>query len=293
MGGNMARRLGRSGIELVVLDREAALAERVAGETRGRSARSLAELVAALPAPRNVWLMLPAGTPTEETIEALVPLLAPGDTIVDGANSYYRDSQRRARAVGERKLRFVDVGVSGGVWGEKNGYALMIGGDEDAVRPLDPVFRALAPSATTGWLHCGPSGAGHFVKMVHNGIEYGMMQAYAEGFSLMAHKKELELDLAAVAELWRHGSVVRSWLLDLIANFLKDGRSLEDAAPVVADSGEGRWTAAEGIDLGVPTPVIALALMARFGSQKKDDFASKMLARMRQAFGGHAVARAE
>jgi 6-phosphogluconate dehydrogenase len=237
--------------------------------------------------------MLPAGSPTEETIEALVPLLAPGDTIVDGANSYYRDSQRRARAVGERKLRFVDVGVSGGVWGEKNGYALMIGGDEDAVRPLEPVFRALAPSATTGWLHCGPSGAGHFVKMIHNGIEYGMMQAYAEGFSLMAHKKELELDLAAVAELWRHGSVVRSWLLDLIAHFLKDGRSLEDAAPVVADSGEGRWTAAEGIDLGVPTPVIALALMARFGSQKKDDFASKMLARMRQAFGGHAVARAE
>lgn len=292
MGGNMARRLSRGGVELVLLDRDSALAERLAHEVHGRCVSDLKALVAALPAPRCLWLMLPAGEITETTLAELEPLLAPGDVVVDGGNANYRDSQARAARFLQKGVRFVDVGVSGGVWGEKNGYALMIGGATEPVKSLEPVFRALAPTPETGWLHCGPSGSGHFVKMVHNGIEYGMMQAFAEGFSLMQAKTDLRLDVAAIAESWRHGSVVRSWLLDLTAAFLKNGATLDDVAPVVADSGEGRWTAAEGIALGVPTPVISLALMARFASQGKDDYASKLLAKMRQAFGGHALAAA-
>jgi 6-phosphogluconate dehydrogenase len=256
-------------------------------------ADSLDALVKALPAPRLVWLMLPAGEITQETLDALAPQLASGDTVVDGANAYYKDSMRRAQALAQRGLRFADAGVSGGVWGLKNGYAIMLGGTSEAVAHVTPFVRILAPGPDTGWLHCGPAGAGHFVKMVHNGIEYGMMQAYAEGFALMAAKEPFRLDLAAVAETWRHGSVVRSWLLDLTADFLQRDARLAELKPYVADSGEGRWTALEAIELGVPAPVMSLALMARFASQGQSDYANKMLAMMRNMFGGHAVQQEE
>ena len=250
---------------------------------------TLEELVANLPSPRIVWLMLPAGAPTDETLQRLVPLLSPGDVVVNGANAMYKDSQRHAAALVERELLFVDAGVSGGVWGLENGYGLMVGGEVAAVRTIEPVLRALAPAEDRGWVHCGPAGAGHFTKMVHNGIEYGMMQAYAEGLALMRAKSEFALDLPRITEAWRHGTVIRSWLLDLTAEFLAHDATLESTAPFVADSGEGRWTAIESIELGVPTPVITLSLMERFASQGKVDFTNRLLARMRQAFGGHAV----
>jgi 6-phosphogluconate dehydrogenase len=253
------------------------------------AAESLNALVKALPAPRLLWLMLPAGEITQSTLDALSPLLAKDDTVVDGANAYYKDSMQRAQALARQGLRFVDAGVSGGVWGLKNGYAIMLGGTSEAVAHVTPFVRILAPAPDTGWLHCGPAGAGHFVKMVHNGIEYGMMQAYAEGFALMAAKEPFALDLAAVAETWRHGSVVRSWLLDLTAEFLRRDATLAELKPFVADSGEGRWTALEAIELGVPAPVMSLALMARFASQGQSDYANKLLAMMRNMFGGHAV----
>jgi 6-phosphogluconate dehydrogenase len=237
--------------------------------------------------------MLPAGEITQSTLDALAPLLASGDTVVDGANAYYKDSMQRAQALAQRGLRFVDAGVSGGVWGLQNGYAIMLGGTPEALAHVTPFVRILTPSPDSGWLHCGPAGAGHFVKMVHNGIEYGMMQAYAEGFALMAAKKPFALDLAAVAETWRHGSVVRSWLLDLTAEFLQSDARLADLKPFVADSGEGRWTALEAIELGVPAPVMSLALMARFASQGQADYANRMLAMMRNMFGGHAVQQDE
>jgi 6-phosphogluconate dehydrogenase len=248
--------------------------------------------VAALPRPRAVWLMLPAGAPSEDTLTRLHGLLSAGDLVIDGANAMYKDSQRHARELAERGLRFVDAGVSGGVWGLENGYGLMVGGEPDAVREIEPVLKALAPSPEHGWVHCGKAGAGHFAKMVHNGIEYGMMQAYAEGFALMRAKEELALDVPKIAEAWRHGTVIRSWLLDLTAEFLAEDASLESRAPVVADSGEGRWTAVESIDLGVPTPVMTVALMERFASQGRADYTNRLLARMRQAFGGHAVKKA-
>jgi 6-phosphogluconate dehydrogenase len=235
--------------------------------------------------------MLPAGAPTEATIVELRSLLAPGDVIVDGANAYYRDSMRRAQELAPLGLHLVDAGVSGGVWGLVNGYGLMVGGSPEAVQRVEPFLRALAPAADRGWLHCGPSGAGHFAKMVHNGIEYGLMQAYAEGFALLRAKTDLQLDVARIAESWRHGTVIRSWLLDLAAEFLAEDDRLEKIAPVVADSGEGRWTAIESVELGVPTPVMTLALMERFASQGRDDFSNRVLARMRQSFGGHAVTR--
>ena len=233
--------------------------------------------------------MLPAGAITEAAIAEAAALLAPGDIIVDGGNADWRDSARRGAALAQRGLHFVDVGVSGGVWGLENGYGLMFGGPDAALEPLRPILAALAPAPDAGWVHCGPTGSGHYAKMVHNGIEYGLMQAYAEGFALLAARVDLHIDVAAVAEAWRHGTVVRSWLLDLAAGVLKDPAALAAAAPVVADSGEGRWTLREAIELGVPLPTIGAALNARLASQGRADYGSRVLARLRQAFGGHAV----
>ena len=233
--------------------------------------------------------MVPAGRATEIAIQDLWPELARGDVIVDGGNANYKDSQRRAAGLATAGIEFVDCGVSGGVWGLENGYTLMYGGSAAAAAHVAPFARLLAPAPDAGHLHCGPAGAGHFVKMIHNGIEYGMMQAYAEGFALLANKQELSLDVAKIAELWRHGSVVRSWLLDLTAAFLAEDPALANVAPVVADSGEGRWTVNEAVEQGVPAPVLSLALMARFASQGSGDYASRMLAMMRKSFGGHAV----
>jgi len=289
MGANMARRLRRGGIEVVAWNRNPDVTRALAAETGALAVESLPELVAALVPPRHLWLMLPAGEVTDSHIDELAPLLARGDLLVDGANSWYKDSQRRAAALAAAGIEFADAGVSGGVWGLENGYALMLGGSPGAIARLKPAIQVLAPGPERGWLHCGPVGSGHFVKMVHNGIEYGMMQAYAEGFALMKARTDFHLDLAAIAETWRHGSVVRSWLLDLSAEFLKHDQQLTDIAPFVADSGEGRWTALEGIELGVPTPVMSLALMMRFASQGKDEYADKLLAMMRKGFGGHAV----
>src|SRR5581483_1284501 len=289
MGGNMARRLRRGGITVVAYNRDFAVTRALADETALTPAESPEQLVRSLAPPRAVWLMLPAGSVTEEHITRLAPLLARDDLIVDGANSYYKDSMRRGASLAQRGLKFVDAGVSGGVWGLANGYALMLGGAADAVKRLEPAVRVLAPAADRGWLHCGPSGAGHFVKMVHNGIEYGMMQAYAEGLGLLKAREDFNLDLAAITEMWRHGSVVRSWLLDLTAEFLARDAELGDVEPYVADSGEGRWTAIEAIEQGVPAPVMSLALMMRFASQGKTDYAARLLALMRKGFGGHAI----
>ncbi len=289
MGGNMARRLGRKGIKIALYNRSPDVSEAIAAEAGHLACATLEDLVAALQAPRIVWLMLPAGEATEAAVATLLPLLKAGDLLVDGANAYYKDDQRRARLLAEKDIDYADAGVSGGVWGLENGYCVMFGGSDAAAARLKPYMEALAPAATEGWLHTGPVGSGHFVKMVHNGIEYGMMQAFAEGFALMKNKPGFDLDVAAIAELWRHGSVVRSWLLGLSADFLAQDASLASIEPFVADSGEGRWTALESIEQGVPTPVMSLALMMRFATQGKNDYAAKMLAKMRQGFGGHAV----
>jgi 6-phosphogluconate dehydrogenase len=291
MGGNMARRLRQGGRDVAAWNLEGEVTTALAKETGLTAASSLEDLVSRLQRPRIVWLMLPAGDVTQKHVDALAALLEPDDLLVDGANSWYRDSMRRADALAKNRIAFADAGVSGGVWGLKEGYALMVGGPEAAIARLQPYLETLAPAPDRGWLHCGPAGSGHFVKMIHNGIEYGMMQAYAEGFALMRGKTEFGLDLAGIAEMWRHGSVVRSWLLDLSAEFLASDQTLEDIAPFVADSGEGRWTALEAIELGVPALVMSLALMSRFASQGKADYASKLLSRMRQSFGGHAVKR--
>jgi len=288
MGGNMVTRLLQGKHAVVVHDlSEEAIARAVAEGATG--ARSLEELIAALPAPRAVWVMVPAGPPTEATVEAVAALLAKGDVIVDGGNSNYKDSQRRAASLAARGIHFVDVGTSGGVWGLKEGYSMMIGGEPAAVALIRPALETLAPARGAGWGHVGPSGAGHFVKMVHNGIEYGMMQAYAEGFALMEKKAALGLDLHQIAEIWRQGSVVRSWLLDLTADALGKNPTLEGIAPYVSDSGEGRWTVMEAIDLAVSMPVITLALQQRFRSRDESPFADKLLAAMRNQFGGHAI----
>jgi 6-phosphogluconate dehydrogenase len=289
MGANMSRRLARAGIEVVAFDRSADVRAAAAMEPRIHAAESLEALVTALPVPRTLWMMLPAGAATESTLAALLPLLRRGDALIDGANAYYRDSQRHGGHCAANGVEFVDAGVSGGIWGLENGYALMVGGSDAAIARLTPLLQALAPAPHQGWVHCGPVGAGHYAKMIHNGIEYGMMQAYAEGFALLQAKSEFQLPVAAIAESWRHGSVVRSWLLDLTAGFMTDAQALDGVAPVVADSGEGRWTALEAIELGIPAPVMSLALMQRFSSQGHADYQSKLLARMRQAFGGHPV----
>ena len=289
MGANMARRLAQGGIRAALFDQNAGTTQALAAEIGAPGAATLAKLVEQVQSPRVIWLMLPAGGATETAIATIAPLLANGDVIVDGANSFYKDSVRRAAMLKRNSLLFVDAGVSGGVHGLANGYCLMVGGEEAAVARVKPYLRALAPTPEIGWLHAGPSGAGHFVKMVHNGIEYGMMQALAEGFALMAAKKEFDLDLAAVGELWKHGSVVRSWLLDLTADALKADTALNDIKPYVPDSGEGRWTAVEAVELGVPAPVMSLALMMRYATQGNNDYAAKLLAKMRQGFGGHEV----
>lgn len=290
MGGNMARRLQRGGAEVVAHNRSYAVTQQLASETGLSPVETLAQLVGSLSdSPRIIWLMLPAGDPTQQTVDTLVPMLKTGDILVDGANAFYKDSQRRAGELASRGVEFVDVGVSGGVWGLQNGYAMMVGGKPDAVETLEYFLKILAPAPDKGWLHCGPAGAGHFVKMIHNGIEYGMMQAFAEGFALMKGRQEFDLDLAAIAEMWRHGSVVRSWLLDLSADFLQQDQDLGAVAPYVSDSGEGRWTAFEAIEQGVPAPVMSLALMMRFASQGANDFPARMLAMMRKGFGGHVI----
>jgi 6-phosphogluconate dehydrogenase len=288
MGANMAERIIRGGHHVVGFDPGAAA--RQAAQAKGITpVASLAELVAALPAPRALWLMVPAGKVVDDTLAQLLPLLAPGDLVVDGGNSYYKDSQRRAGELAAHGIAYIDCGTSGGVWGLKEGYSLMIGGDEAAVARLAPVFKSLAPAPDRGWGRVGPSGAGHFTKMVHNGIEYGMMQAYAEGFALMERKEAFGLDLRQVAEIWREGSVVRSWLLDLTADALGRDARLSSVAPFVEDSGEGRWTVAEAIDLDVSAPVITLSLLERLRSRDKDSFTDKLLATMRNEFGGHAL----
>ena len=288
MGANMAERLVRGGH--TVRGYDPGEAARQQAEARGIDPHAnLQNAVAALPAPRVVWLMVPAGQVVDDTIAQLRPLLAAGDTVIDGGNSNYKDTQRRGAQLAEAGIHYIDCGTSGGVWGLAEGYSLMIGGDAGAVARLQPVFATLAPTPETGWGHVGPSGAGHFAKMIHNGIEYGMMQAYAEGFAILKHKQAMDFDLGALAEIWRHGSVVRSWLLDLTADALKKNPQMDGIAPYVADSGEGRWTVAEAIDLNVSAPVITLSLLERLRSRDDDSYADKLLAAMRNEFGGHAV----
>ena len=288
MGANMTERLVRGGHRVIGFDPKPEARRRI--EDRGAgSAASLEALVAALEAPRTLWLMVPAGDVTDRSVAALTPLLATGDTVVDGGNSNYRDTLRRAAQLAERRIHYVDCGTSGGVWGLAEGYSLMVGGDEAVVERLRPIFETLAPAPDRGWGRVGPVGSGHFTKMVHNGIEYGLMQAYAEGFSILRHKREFALDLHQVGEIWRHGSVVRSWLLDLASAALKANPDLAGVAPYVADSGEGRWTVAEAIELGVPAPVITLSLLARLSSRGGGSFSDKLLAALRNQFGGHEI----
>jgi 6-phosphogluconate dehydrogenase len=288
MGANMAQRLMRGGHKVVGYD-PAAPARALLEKSGAQTAVSLEQMVAKLKAPRAVWLMVPAGEITDSTITNLVPLLAAGDTIIDGGNSNYRDTQRRAAMVAQHKIQYVDSGTSGGIWGLAEGYSLMIGGDEAVVERLRPIFETLAPAKDQGWGRVGPVGSGHYTKMVHNGIEYGMMQAYAEGFSILQHKAEFKLDLHQIAEIWRYGSVVRSWLLDLTAIALDKNPTLAGIAPYVADSGEGRWTVADAIELGVSAPVITLSLLERLRSRDNDSFTDKLLAAMRNQFGGHEI----
>jgi 6-phosphogluconate dehydrogenase len=288
MGANMAQRLMRGGHTVVGYD-PAAAARALLEKNGAQTAASLEQMVAKLKAPRTVWLMVPAGEITDSTITSLVPLLAAGDTIIDGGNSNYRDTQRRAALVAQRKIEYVDSGTSGGVWGLAEGYSLMIGGDEAVVERLRPIFETLAPAKDQGWGRVGPVGSGHYTKMVHNGIEYGLMQAYAEGFSILQHKTEFKLDLHQIAEIWRYGSVVRSWLLDLTAIALDKNPTMAGIAPYVADSGEGRWTVADAIELGVSAPVITLSLLERLRSRDNDSFTDKLLAAMRNQFGGHEI----
>ena len=289
MGGNMVRRMRRANIEVVGYDRGKDTVDQLVTESGMIAAESLADAVKKLNAPRVVWLMLPSGAPTEQAVTDLAPLLEQEDVVIDGGNSNYHDSERRGAWLAQRGIRYIDAGTSGGVWGLDNGYCLMVGGDKSAVAVLEPVLKALAPAPDRGWAHVGPIGAGHFTKMIHNGIEYGMMQAYAEGFALLRGKNEFQLDLAKISELWRHSSVVRSWLLDLTAEALKSDQKLDSVAPFVADSGEGRWTAIEAIDQGVATPVMTTALMMRFASQDSAGYGYRLLSMMRNAFGGHAV----
>jgi 6-phosphogluconate dehydrogenase len=287
MGMNMVTRLRRDQHRIVAFDRSADLIKQA--DAQGcTGASSLADLVGKLSAPRAVWVMVPSGAPTEETVQAVAALLQPGDTIIDGGNTRFHDDVRRAAELKTRGIHYVDAGTSGGIWGLKVGYCLMVGGENAAVNRLAPIFKTLAPD--DGWAHVGAAGAGHYVKMVHNGIEYSMMQGYAEGFELMS-KSEYKLDLARIADLWMHGSVVRSWLLELAAGALKDDQKLEKLKGYVQDSGEGRWMIADAIEKDVPVPTLTTALFTRFRSRQEESFAEKMLAALRNAFGGHAVRR--
>jgi 6-phosphogluconate dehydrogenase len=292
MGANMTERLVRAGHRVVGYARSAESRQRALA-VGAEAAVSLPEVMEKLRPPRVIWLMIPAGTAVDQTLQMLVPELRRGDALIDGGNSYYRDTIRRAVMLEEQGLEFVDSGTSGGIWGRTEGYSLMIGGKPDVVACLRPIFAALAPGGDRGWGHVGPHGAGHFVKMVHNGIEYGMMQALAEGFALMKRKTDFGLDLHQIAEIWRYGSVVRSWLLDLTAAALKEGQDLAEVIPQVADSGEGRWTVFEAIDLNSPAPVITLALLQRLRSRDDYAYADRLLAVMREQFGGHEIKRAK
>ncbi len=289
MGGNMATRLRRGGIEVVGYDRSRDVLQKLARDEGVVAADSVADLVAKLSAPRIVWIMLPSGPVTESQIDELAQILSKGDVVIDGGNSNYHDSMRRGERLAAQGIGFMDAGTSGGIWGLENGYCLMVGAEPKVASLVEPILKVLAPSPEKGWAHVGPVGSGHYVKMVHNGIEYGMMQALAEGLALMGSKQEFSLDLAQISELWRHASVVRSWLLDLTAEALKTDRKLENVAPYVADSGEGRWTAIEAIEQGVAAPVLSLALQMRFASQDEEGYGFKLLSLMRNAFGGHAV----
>ena len=292
MGANMAERLRLAGHKVVGFDFNAeAVAKLTATGNVGVS--SLEDLVKNLSAPRAIWIMVPQGDPVDQTIAKLLPLMSSGDTFIDGGNSYYRDSQKRYAALKEKGFNFVDAGTSGGIWGLTEGYSMMIGGDEDAVTALHPIFEALAPSPTEGWGHVGPSGSGHFVKMIHNGIEYGLMQAYAEGFSIIKAKKDLGIDLEQCGAIWQKGSVVRSWLLDLTVDALKKNPELEGMEAYVSDSGEGRWTVFEAIDLNVSAPVITESLIRRLRSREENNFTDRMLSVMRNEFGGHAIKKSE
>ena len=288
MGANMAQRLLQGGHQVTGFDPNPTA--RSSLESLGATtATSLQELVAALPTPRVIWLMVPAGSITDDTVNTLHPLLAHDDTVIDGGNSNYKDTLRRSAAYALAGLRYVDCGTSGGIWGLQEGYSLMVGGDEVAVEALRPIFETLAPAKDRGWGRVGVSGSGHYAKMIHNGIEYGMMQAYAEGFSILEHKKDFGFDLHQVGEIWRDGSVVRSWLLDLLSDALGKNPTMDGIAPFVADSGEGRWTVAEAIELNVPAPVITHSLIERLRSRDDDSFSDKLLSAMRNEFGGHPV----
>ncbi|HYC38487.1 MAG TPA: decarboxylating 6-phosphogluconate dehydrogenase [Usitatibacter sp.] len=290
MGARMAERLVRGGHRVIGFDPDTNARQGVEA-IGGRSAASVDALVRMLAAPRVVWMMVPAGDISEATLAALEPLLLAGDTLVDGGNSNYKDTLRRAARLAQARIDYVDCGTSGGVWGLTEGYSMMVGGDAAAIERLRPVLETLAPAPDRGWGRVGPVGSGHFAKMVHNGIEYALMQAYAEGFSMMRHKEQFDLDLHQVAEIWRHGSVVRSWLLDLISAALEKNPRLEGIAPHVSDSGEGRWAVAEAIDLDVPAPAITLSLLARLRSRDTGSFSDKLLAAMRHEFGGHEMRR--
>ena len=288
MGANMAQRLMQGGHELAGFDPKPEARKNL--ENKGAEcADSLVTLVAKLPVPRTLWLMVPAGEITDGTLTNLMPLLAAGDTVIDGGNSSYKDTLRRAKTFAGKQINYIDCGTSGGVWGLAEGYSMMIGGGEAAIERLRPIFETLAPAKDQGWGRVGPAGSGHFTKMVHNGIEYGLMQAYAEGFSILQHKREFGLDLHQIAEIWRNGSVVRSWLLDLTSAALEKNPTMAGIAPYVDDSGEGRWTVSEAIDLNVSAPVITLSLIERLRSRDADSFSDKLLASMRNQFGGHAI----
>jgi 6-phosphogluconate dehydrogenase len=288
MGANMTERLIRGGHRVVVHDIDS-VAIRRAVDMGAVGAPSIESLVQQLTAPRAIWLMVPAGKVVEETLISLVPFLQTNDILVDGGNSNYKDSMRRASICAGNGIQFIDCGTSGGIWGLREGYCLMIGGANGAVERLGPIFESLAPAKDKGWAHVGPVGSGHFVKMVHNGIEYGLMQAYAEGFALLKRKADFHLDIHEIAEIWRYGSVVRSWLLDLTAEALAEDTDLENIRPEVADSGEGRWTVAEAIDENLSAPVITLSLLERLRSRDKESYSDKLLAVMRNKFGGHEV----
>ena len=293
MGANMVRRLVKGGHHIVAYNRTATTTDALKAEIEISAAYSVPDLVAALSAPRIVWVMVPAGSATDAMIAQLGDLLSPGDIVIDGGNTNYKDDAVHAQQLATKGIGFVDCGTSGGIWGLSEGYSLMIGGDAKHVDYLKPIFTTLAPGDDKGWGHVGPHGAGHYVKMVHNGIEYGMMQAFAEGFEIMHAKKEFGLDLLQIAKVWQHGSVVRSWLLDLTVDALSEDPDLASLVGYVPDSGEGRWTVADAIDLDVPAPVITMSLMMRFVSRDEQRFAAKVLAAMRNKFGGHAVKKTD
>ena len=293
MGGNIARRLVAGGHTVVGYNLEPLLTKNLNAEIGLRPSFSLEELVAELSPVRTIWLMIPAGLPTEMTIDSLKSLLDKGDVIIDGGNSNYKDSVRRSKELMRVGINFVDVGTSGGIWGLSEGYSMMIGGEPEIVDKLEPVFSVLAPGKDKGWGRVGPVGSGHYAKMIHNGIEYGLMQAYAEGFEILRSKKEFDFDLKNIAEIWMHGSVIRSWLLELIEEILKSDEELRDILPWVPDSGEGRWAVAEAIDLDVPAPVITLSLQKRIQTRVHEDYSAKLLAAIRNRFGGHEIRHME